>query len=903
MTTPLQPYDLRAEHRIEPLGLDASSPRLSWKLRSADAARRGLTQASCRVLVASEDLTVWDSGVIGDPDTRAVTVEAPLRPRTRYDWTLIVTDETGAESSQAASWFETGLGDEIERPGAWIGRDLNWDRRADVHDPPVVDDIPDAVRNIEPPGHFRAEFSLERPVRRARMYASAKGVYRAYLNGAVVGDHELAPGWTDYDDRIQYQTYDITDMLHQGANAVGLVVADGWWSGYVGFDHRRHGNHWGVAPEGWAMIVVDHDGGASTLIATDGHWRESPGDIVFTDMLMGEAVDRRRSLGEWTMPGYDDTDWAPARSCGSDFSRLTAQVDEPVRVVDTLSAIDVARDAAGRWIYDFGQNLVGRVRVAFDQLDTGRRVVLRHGETLEDGALYTANLRSAQARDVYTSAGGADVFEPSFTFHGFRYVEIDGLAQPLPLEAVNAIVISSDTPAAGVMRTSSADINQLVSNISWGQRGNFVAVPTDCPQRDERLGWMADAQVFLPTAMYNADLAAFFLRWMRDVRFAQSDEGAFTSVVPPVPYYRGRDGAPGWADAGVIIPWELYRAYGDQRFLTEAYPSMTRWVDFVHRHNPDLIWTRRVGSHYGDWLQIDAVTPRDVLATAYFARSAALTARTAVELGRVDEGARYGALAERIAERFRDVFVDEDLRITGDTQTVYLLALAFDLVQPAQRDRVGAHLARTIEAHGTLLTTGFIGVALLCPVLTAIGRSDLAYALLETDRFPSWLYSVRHGATTIWERWDGWTEDRGFQAPQMNSFNHYSLGSVGEWLYRSVAGIEQPTTSVAYRHLRIRPQIGGSLTWVDATYESAAGRIRSAWRRERGTATVAIEVPPGVRADVVLPGVAVTERGTDLESVPGVSEVTGRDTETSFSVVSGRYEFDFELRTTTPVQR
>jgi alpha-L-rhamnosidase len=481
-------------------------------------------------------------------------------------------------------------------------------------------------------------------------------------------------------------------------------------------------------------------------------------------------------------------------------------------------------------------------------------VVLRHGETLDQGGLYTANLRSAEQRDVYVARDGeANVFEPVFTLHGFRYLEVTGLDREVAVEHVTAQVLSSATPAAGTIETSSADVNQLISNIRWGQRGNFVGLPTDCPQRDERLGWLADAQVFLPTAALNADVQAFFARWLADVRGAQSIEGSFPDVVPVVSTFFA-DGAPAWGDAGVLIPWHLYRVYGDRRLLAESIDSMRRWVDFVERHNPSLVWSKRVGHHFGDWLQIDAETPRPLLATAYFARSAATVAQAARALGLAEAATHYAGLADRIAATFRSTFVDSDGRLAGDTQTGYLLALAFDLVSGEQRTRAAAHLVEAIERHNGLLTTGFVGVSLLCPVLSEIGRDDLAFALLETDRYPSWLYSVRQGATTIWERWDGWTEHAGFQSVEMNSFNHYSLGSVGEWLYRYVAGIDQQPDSVAYQRLLIAPRVGGTITSASAAYESPRGRIAVSWTLVDEKVEVNVEIPPGATATVVVPG-------------------------------------------------
>jgi alpha-L-rhamnosidase len=898
---PLTPYDLQTEHRSEPLGIDARAPRFSWRLRSE---RRGAAQSAYRITVRDGSAEAWDSGWVEDGATTGVEYGGPLRSRTRYAWTLEVRDETGTTGRVSESWFETALLDASEFTGSWIGREPRWDSADNEFDPPVDDDIPAKARHIPPASYLRRGFALESPVTRARIYATARGIYQLHLNGSRVGTDELAPGWTDYNDRILYQTYDVTDLVQGGENVLGMVLADGWWSGYVGFDSRRQGNHYGTAPAGWAMAVLEHEDGTETVVATDDSWRESRGAIHYTDLLMGEYIDARRDLGPWSEPGYDDGRWAPVQVLGEDFAVLAAQPDEPIRVTEVVPAVDRIIDPEGRILYDFGQNLVGRVRIELGAMGADEQVVLRHGETLDEGRLYTANLRTAEARDVYVSAGSdANRFEPLFTLHGFRYLEVSGLSEDRApgLSAVSAAVLHNDTPFVGALETSSDDVNKLLSNIRWGQRGNFVGVPTDCPQRDERLGWMADAQVFLPTAALNADVAAFFTRWLRDVRFSQSEEGSFPDVAPVVSNFF-HDGAPAWGDAGVIMPWHLYRVYGDRRLLADSFDSMARWVDFLERENPSLLWTRRVGNHYGDWLQIDAVTPRPVLATAYFAHSASLVARAARVLGYTRRAEHYEDLARRIRKAFVEAYVGPDGRIEGDTQTDYLMAIAFDLLPQELAATAGEHLARTVEEHDGLLTTGFVGVSLLCPVLSDIGRSDLAFALLETDRYPSWLYSVRHGATTIWERWDGWTEHAGFQSVEMNSLNHYSLGSVGEWLYRYVAGIDQTPDSVAYETLRVAPQIGGSLTAVSASYETPRGRVATSWTLdEEDGLSVSLEVPPGATALVTLPSSAVEEGGVAVEELELFSDVQVTDGTTAFRAPSGR--FSFRARVAVPAGR
>jgi alpha-L-rhamnosidase len=849
------PRALRCEGRTTPLGIGERRPRLAWKLASDVQGERPsayrVEVAERHAELASGRQLLWDTGRVPAGDDVGIEYAGPpLRSATRYLWRVTVWDRDGAIPTSESSWFETGLLDAADWRASWVAHDWTV---VPLADPPSEGDRALGARGMQPCPHLRRAFELTAPVIRARLYASARGLYELRLNGHRVGDAELAPGWTDYTRRIQYQTYDVTALAREGANVLGAVLADGWWSGYVGFDPRRPAQHYGSIPSLLAQLHVDHPDGSRTVIVSDEHWRERRGPIRFADLLMGECHDARLDLGAWDAPGYDDGDWTPVRIAGADHDLLVAAIDEPVRVTEELRPITIERLGSDRQVVDFGQNLVGRVHLTVRRAPPGLRVVLRHAETLDDeGGIHTANLRSAAATDTLICSGAdAETFEPRFTFHGFRYVEATGMATALDPEDVVARVLHSDIPWVGSFQCSDPEVTQLQRNIVWGQRGNFVSIPTDCPQRDERLGWLADAQVFLPTAAYNADVAAFFDKWLRDVRDAQSPDGAFTNVAPRIAGVADQ-GAPGWGDAGVIVPWHLYRVYGDRRLLERSLDSMRAWVDYVHERNPELVWRRAVGPHFGDWLEVDVETPRDVLATAYFARSAELTARAARVVGRASDAARCATLAGQIRETFAREFVDAEGRVTGDTQTAYLLALAFDLLPDRLAARAAEHLVADIETRGHL-TTGFVGVGLLAPVLTDHGRADLAYALLHRSDHPSWAYSIRHGATTIWERWDGWTEEHGYQSPAMNSFNHYALGSIGAWLYRDVAGIAQTKDSVAFRHLLIRPRPGGRLTWAQASYDSVRGRIATRWEIAAGELRLEVEIPPGAEATVHVP--------------------------------------------------
>jgi alpha-L-rhamnosidase len=902
VATALTPYDLRCEHLVEPLGIGTAKPRFSWRLTSPV---RGDRQDAFRVRLERDDGSqVWDSGWRSVGDAFVDYGGAPLTSLTDYSWRLEVRDAAGAVATATAG-FGTGIFHPDEWQARWIEHDYD---NEPPFEPPVDKDEPRSERSatLAAPRYLRRAFELPAPVVRARVFATAHGLYRLTANGRRIGADELTPGWTDYRQRVAYQTYDVTELLSEGENVLGAVLAEGWWSGYVGWDTRSQAHHYGIKPQLLAQLVVDHPDGSRTVIGTDTRWLERTGPLSYADLLMGEAYDARLELGDWSSPGYDArpaVGWMPAGDGGADVSTVVAASTEPVRVTENVAAVSVERRESGRYVVDLGQNLVGRIRLRIRGAGNGQRIRLRHAEMLQsDGELYTANLRTADATDYYVSAGAAEeTFEPEFTVHGFRYVEVSNHPGELTPADVTGRVLHTDTPVAGRFDCSDPGVRQLMSNIRWGQRGNFVGVPTDCPQRDERLGWTADAQIFLPTATYQADVQSFFGNWLADLAVAQTPDGAVPDVIPHL--ITGRHGTPAWADAATIVPWTLYRTYGDERVLREAWPMMRRWVDFVHTANLDLIWRNRTGGHYGDWLQVGAETDRAVLATAYFARSAELTAAAARVLGKDDEATAYGELRDRIAARFVAEFVDAEGKVSGDTQTGYLLPLAFGLL-PAELEQAAVkHPVADLEGRGRSLTTGFVGVALLCPILARYGQLELAYDLLHDDRYPSWGYSIRHGATTSWERWDAWTEERGFGPVAMNSFNHYSLGSIGAWLYSDVAGIDQAPGSVAFRDLVIRPRPGGRLGWVRAAYDTPSGRVSTGWELADGVLRLEVSVPPGATATVHVPTrepASVRESGhpvagQDGVDVVGPADLTGAGQNLHGVLVcrigSGRYTF------------
>lgn len=880
---------LKTEYVVNPLGLDESKPRLFWRLESE---KRGTVQSAYRVLVSSsrealdrDEGDQWDSGkVVSASSIQVIYGGKPLQSEGQYFWKVQAWDGEGNPSgwSETAYWT-MGLLDRGEWKAGWIGRKTEAN---------VV---------MQPSPHVRKSFGIAGKVKRATAYATALGLYELRVNGEKVGDL-FAPGFTDYDKRVQVQTYDVTPLVREGENAVGAVLGDGWYCGTVGFLGSKV---YGERPFFLLQLHIELEDGTKQIVKTDSTWRTARGPILYSDMIKGEAYDARLELAGWDRPGFDDSGWEQPDVRPGYNGLLTASIEPPVRITETRRPISVRRTDAGTFIYDMGQNMVGWTEVKVRGA-RGAKITLSHAEMLNpDGSLYLDNLRVAVQQDHYILKGeGEERYEPRFTFHGFRYVELIGYPGEADLDTIVGKVVHSDTPRTGRLETNDAMVNRLYSNIIWGQRGNFLSVPTDCPQRDERLGWTGDAQIFARTASYNMDVSRFFTKFMWDMIDAQQPSGAFTDVAPDAGWIRHKmwntrlnwfapDNA-GWGDAGVVIPWTLYLMYGDTRILETHYGAMVRWVEYLKANSDELV--RPSYANYGDWLSIDADTPNEVLATAYFAYSAKLLSRIAGVLGEKRDEAHYDGLFRDIAAAFRRAFVDAEGRIHGATQTVYVLALQFGLLEGEQRDAAIRHLVDDIRGRGDRLSTGFLGVGYLLPALTDSGRLDVAYALLTQEAFPSWMYSIKHGATTIWERWDGWTEHNGFQTPSMNSFNHYSLGSVGEWMFRYMAGIETDPDRPGFRHAIVRPQPGGRLTEVKAEYESLHGVVSTDWKLSPdGAFRLAVRVPAGATATVVVPGSGARVDGepADAAASPTGWTLAGQtETAATFEIGSGEYVFE-----------
>jgi alpha-L-rhamnosidase len=711
---------------------------------------------------------------------------------------------------------------------------------------------------------LRKSFHLGHPVQSARLFITALGLYECEINGQHVGDEIFAPGWTNYRKRVQCQVYEVKDHLRVGENVLGAILGDGWYCGYMAWFGRQV---YGDRPRLLARLEVTLADGSQTTLVSDSSWKTVTGPITESDFLMGETYDARLELGAWSQPGYDESRWNPVEIAPpAEPIELVPRLGPPVRRIEEIRPVSERKIDEGKVrIFDLGQNFTGRAAITLKCAGV-TQIKLRFAEVLTpEGMLYTENLRKARCTDVYICRGGsAESWEPRFTFHGFRYVEVSGLASEDSLE-LTGIVLHSEMQPTGVFRCSHEGLNQLQHNIVWGQKSNFLEVPTDCPQRDERLGWTGDAQVFVRTAAFNMDVRTFFHKWMQDVRDAQLADGGVPCVVPD-PCFEGdwrADGGPAWADATIICPWTIYLCYGDREILAENYDCMRGYMDFLAQHrclgrirnHPDAVkW-----GGFGDWLALDGggklegITPCDLIGTALYAYDADIMAKSADALGLADEAKKYRALHREIVDAFRHRFVTPEGLVASGTQTAYVLALHFGLVDESVRAAAVRELVRDIETRKNHLATGFVGTPYLLDVLEKGGRLDVAYKLLEQETFPSWLFPVRNGATTIWERWDGWTADKGFQDKGMNSFNHYAYGAVGAWMYSTVAGLELDPQAPGYVHILFRPRPGGAITWAEASLKTASGHAAIRWDLEGDSLRVKLTVPAGSRGTFQAP--------------------------------------------------
>lgn len=736
---------------------------------------------------------------------------------------------------------------------------------------------------------LRKEFDVKGKVRRATVHASALGNYKLHINGQPVADEYFTPGWTDYNKRVYYNTYDVTNLINsEGANAIGAELAAGWYAGSIGWQLKK--NNYDQLCRVFVQLELEMADGSRQTIITDPTWKMKYGPRLEAEFLAGETYDAQLETPGWSKPGFDDTGWKAVETVPSIDRPFTGYPSQAVKITGTLKPTKITEPEPGKFVFDLGQNFAGFARLKVKG-PAGTKVQLRFAEILNpDGTIYTTNLRRARCTDTYILKGdpAGETWQPQFTFHGFRYVEVSGYPGTPTEEAITGLAVNSNVPMTGTFTCSSEMVTKLYQNILWTQRANYIEVPTDCPQRDERLGWTGDAQCFVYAAAFNANIGAFFTKWLVDMEDAQRPSGAYTDVVPDV--LGLGEGTAGWAEAGTVCPMAIHEVYDDTRVLADRYDSMVKYIEYLVKNSKDLI---RPAAGYGDWLSIKADTPKEVMATAYFARSAQIVAESAKILGKTEDAKRFSKLAEDIKAAFNREFVAEDGRIKGNTQTVYTLALAFGLLSPENQKLAAKYLVEDIQSRDNHLSTGFNGTAYLMPTLAKIGAHDTAYKLLLNDTFPSWGYSIKHGATSIWERWDGWTAENGFQDPGMNSFAHYSFGAVARWMFQTAGGINMAVPG--YRQLVLAPKPGKELTWVKADYDSIQGPISSHWKKsDNGRFEWNVTVPANTTATLVIPTAkaeTITEGGKPLAEVKGLKVLGATDEGVKLEAPAGTYRF------------
>jgi alpha-L-rhamnosidase len=834
---------LSVERRGSRVGIDAARPRFAWRLAGAgDGARQTAYQLQ---LLDTDDPSAswtaptWDTGRRAAGSSTYVQYAGPaLQSRHRYSWRVRTWDGEGAPTDWSApAYFEMGLLSPDDWSARWIA--------------PVRSDLasePEEVRAPRALPLLRRRFDLPATPERARLYITALGLYDAFVNGQRVGDQWLTPGWTDYNTRVQYQAYDVTNLLRQGGNVLGVRLGNGWYTGNVGgLGPRRYGD----APALMCRLEVRLPSDRTVVVTSDERWVSRDSGTWLNDLQTGERTDLRAEPAGWNEVGSDEAGWQAVELHAGPGSRLTAARDDGIRVVDALPARSIRDMGQNRYIVDLGANAAGVLRLRA-RGQPGQHIVVRHAEALdEQGELYTVNLRTAEQRDEFIlSSQSPATLEPRLTFHGFRYAEIAGADGPLDADDVAYQVLSSATRPVGSFSCSEPLVDQLQANIVTSLRANFISIPTDCPQRNERLGWTADLQIFAPTALFNADVTNLMDKWLDDLVDAQLPSGAYPDVAPQPPGFVGW-GNTAWGDAGIIVPWVMYERSGDAGVLERLYDSMRRFMAYLEA---DQTNGYRFAGRYGDWVSLGARSDKTFIGTAYLAYVADLFSRIAEVVGGsrgAEDAAHFRDFAHQVRDALQRRFLGDDGRLTAETQTTYAMALGFGLLPEELWRAAGDRLAALVEEADTHLATGFLGTPLVLPALSDNGHHELACRLLRQDTYPSWLFEVRNGATSIWERWNGWTPEQGFHPSRMNSFNHYAFGAVGDWMYRYLAGLEP--VEPGYRRTLLRPRPGGGLTSARATHESLYGVHECGWQLQDGTLRVDVHVPANTSATVALP--------------------------------------------------
>ena len=873
---PVELYALQCEFRENPLGIDRMNPLFQWKMRDE---RRGARQTAYQLIVYQntetsdrDEVEIWDTGKIFSDESVHIVYDGPdLESREKYYWRVRVWDHSGKVSrwSEPASW-EMGLLNESDWQAKWIARSSDNPGRSVYMRRDV--DIPSAG------------------IKKARVYVTGLGNYVFRINGQKVGNDLLTPGWTHYPKRLEYQVYDVTDYLKEGKNALGAVLGNMWWSGGLGW---KGGQKYSEGPLKFLMqLEIELEDEPEMVVVSDESWKWIDSPIWEDHIYDGEKYDARLELPGWDQPEFNDSRWNPVELADYE-GKLTGPFAPAMRHQMDLQPVELTEPVSGEYVYDLGQNMVGWAKVKIDAPE-GDTIKFRFAELIhEDGTVAQENLRSAEATDIIVSNGEEIVWEPKFTYHGFRYVQVSGLKEKPDLDDLTGKVIYTNQPFIGSFECSNELINQINENVRWGQRGNFYPAPTDCPQRDERLGWMGDAQIFAPTANFNMHLDRYWSKWMYDITDGQDEEGWVYDVNPPI-VVEGPS-KPGWGDAVVIIPWLTYQYFGNKRIIEENYEAMKAWVEYMRSESQNDIYVWDEGRDgwygYGDWIAVEP-SPAKPIGTAYYFYSAKLLSKMAEITGREEDATEYESLANNISAAYHREYWDSDsLKYPGGTQTANLLPLAFGITPESLEEQVVQNLVDNVIKSRVHPTTGFLGTGYILPMLSKHNFHNLAYEMITQTDYPSWGYMIRNGATTIWELWNSDSEP-----PEgMNSRNHFALGCVGEWMWNTLAGINISEDKPGFKEIIIRPQPLEELNWAKASYETNYGQLAVEWNTGDGLFTLNLVVPPNTNAVVDLSKVKGTNikesgRNTDLEEVEGIT----KDEYGRLLVTAGRYQFTVE---------
>lgn len=883
---------LEVDKLVNPLGLDSQNPDFSWVIQSD---QYNLNQSHYQIFVATDKVfssksLVWDSGKVNSSESVYVKYQGKaLDFATKYYWTVKVwTNQSSRPRQSGIGFWTTGMMSSENWNSEWIG----------------VDEKDKKSKNSP---YFTNDFSIDNQIISAQLFITSRGIYEAHINGKRVGESYLTPGWTSYNNRIQYQAYDVKNLISSGNNRLGVILADGWFRNFRPNSGKRKTDY-GDEVSFIAELVITLSDGTKKTIINDDNWNYHFGSILSSSIYNGETTDFQLFNTNWSKPNNKNANSKKAQQVTAYQGKLDHTRNEMIKKREVLNAKELIITPSGDKVIDFGQNLVGWVQFK-SKLPKGTEVTLYHAEVLDKaGEFYTTNLRAAKQKNTFILNGKVDqIYHPTFTFQGFRYLKVEGIDQ-INIDDFQAVALYSDMEFTGSLTTSNELINQLQHNIQWGQRGNFLDVPTDCPQRDERLGWTGDAQAFFNTSGFNMDVKNFFDKWLIDLTYDQRSDGAVPGVVPHNNYLgpnnllniRGNFGRTGWADAATIIPWHSYVIYGDHKTLERQYESMTKWVDFMTQNSKNNLFIKE--DHWGDWLFFSrdndnsgrsAVTSKKLIAQAFYCYSTQLLIKSAKVLGYVDDVKKYNDLYSKLVKAFNDEFVTKNGMLVSDSQTAYVLALQFELLSEENTKIAVERLVDNIEDYGHL-TTGFLGTPFLCHVLSDNGKNEEAIKLLLRSDYPSWLYPVTKGATTIWERWNGIKPDGSFQYPSMNSFNHYAYGAIGEWMYNNLMGLKLNESYPGYKHFTIEPIFDENFDSIEGSFNSNYGKITVKWKRKNGKLQLTVNVPPNTSSDVVLD--KPQEGEWKLDNAKLASKILSQQEnkqKTTLLLGSGKYNFSF----------